>query len=443
MVFPYTRIDWDISIEVKVLRNIFDFYLTLRGILLYATTFRKSDFLDQLTIKEKRKALLSKLLKHCNQKSKFYRKRFLENNIDPNSNDPFKELSKLPVLTKEEVFNNYEDIKCNTNSTNLSFTTSGSTGQPLKSYTSPNQWIVEQAVIWRSWKRAKYKFRDKIAIFRSYSPEENDPLIKFDLLRNWKYYSIYHLDEKNLKKFSDDLKKWKPKFLRGYPSSLYLLAKFLENEQFDLSIKGIFTASEQLHPEQRNLIEKVFSTKVFDHYGQAETTVMFHDCEYGRMHEDWEYGFSELNKQKNGTYELVGTNLHNYAFPLLRYQTGDIVAKHSNVCKCGRNSMVLDSINGRASDFIVKKCKGMIPITNVFTFFGKFLEIKRFQIQQYKEGEISVAIDFWSSIEKNEHVEIKSLISKFFEQKTIYVKFTHNFILKNEGKMNSFIRSIN
>ena len=66
----------------------------------------------------------------------------------------------------------------------LTFFTSGTTGEPLQVYTSKNQWIMEQGIIWRSWKWADYNFRDKIAIFRSYAPKEGEPKLKKDRLKN-------------------------------------------------------------------------------------------------------------------------------------------------------------------------------------------------------------------------------------------------------------------
>ena len=50
--------------------------------------------------------------------------------------------------------------------------TSGSTGHPFEINVSYEAWIVEQAVIWRHWKWAEYKFREKMGILRSYSPKK-------------------------------------------------------------------------------------------------------------------------------------------------------------------------------------------------------------------------------------------------------------------------------
>ena len=56
--------------------------------------------------------------------------------------------------------------------------TSGTSGTPFLARIDFKHWIVEQAVIWRQWKSFGYKFRDKIALLRSYAPGKGDKLIK-------------------------------------------------------------------------------------------------------------------------------------------------------------------------------------------------------------------------------------------------------------------------
>ena len=93
------------------------------------------------------------------------------------------------------------------------------------------------------------------------------------------------------------------------------------------SLKGIFTASEKLTNDYRSKIESVFGVKIFDHYGQAEITVMLHEMEdhNGMKNLDF-YGYPEfIPTEKKNIYKLVATNLHNDVMPLLRYDTGDLV----------------------------------------------------------------------------------------------------------------------
>jgi len=67
----------------------------------------------------------------------------------------------------------------------------------------------------------------------------------------------------------------------------------------------------------------------------------------------------EVGKNDDGEklYKLLITDLENYAFPIIRYQLGDIVTLSDSMksCDCGRSLPRLKSIAGRFSDFIKLK----------------------------------------------------------------------------------------
>ena len=282
-----------------------------------------------------------------------------------------------------------------------------------------------------------------MAIIRSYNPTEGEIKIKSNPLKNWRYYSVFHMDEKNLKEYFLDFKKWKPRYLRGYPGSILILANYAKRNKIKLDcLKGIFTASERLDAKTRKKIEDVFGVKVYDHYGQAEITVMYHNCEFSTvMHEDWEYGFSEYLPTKNKEISrLIATNLHNYCMPLLRYDTGDLVKVSKEKCLCGRNSIALQEILGRKMDFIIDKSDSSYSIVNLYTFFADKDAIKQFQICQYKKGELDVKLKFWESIETNRIEKEKNKISEYLSRYNCDVKFNNDpFHLSIDGKLSPFI----
>jgi phenylacetate-CoA ligase len=49
--------------------------------------------------------------------------------------------------------------------------------------------------------------------------------------------------------------------------------------------------------------------------------------------------------------EIVGTNLHSFAMPFIRFGLGDIVTKGSETCRCGQPFSTIRSIQGRMLDF--------------------------------------------------------------------------------------------
>jgi len=426
----------------------YDSILTFRGIFDYNRFLSRSQFFTNDQIIDYQKYHLKKLLIHCQLHIPWYSKKFRQFDINAHSSDPFRELSKLPILTKDEVLLNHSDFfNVNFLNKSLKFHTSGTTGQPLLSYTSSNQWIKEQGCIWRQWKWADYSFRDRIAIFRSYSPDANEPLIKLDRLKNWCYFSVFNMDDTSLKKYFDFLDKWKPHFLRAYPSSLLLLSQYaLKHNRHIPSLKAAFVASESLHPDLRGIVDRAFNIPVFDHYGQAETTCMFHDCEEHKgMHVDWEYGYVELLKSNNSPHcNIIATNLHNLAMPLLRYDTGDITDSEWKSCSCKRTSPVINKIFGRQDDFIFSSDGSKISTVNIYTFFSKFSEIKRFQIVQNRIGYLNITISLHSDL--NNQSNLNSLENRIYSYFTsfsglkISTAYSEDWIQSPEGKFSSFIQ---
>ena len=53
--------------------------------------------------------------------------------------------------------------------------------------------------------------------------------------------------------------------------------------------------------------------------------------------------------------EIAGTELHNYAMPLLRYRTGDLADLSSISCRCGRCFKTIKGIQGRIIDFMISR----------------------------------------------------------------------------------------
>jgi phenylacetate-CoA ligase len=94
--------------------------------------------------------------------------------------------------------------------------------------------------------------------------------------------------------------------------------------------------------------------KVLDHYGQAERVAALQLCNEGHYHVREDYSFVEFVSDSHGK-RIVGTNIHNAAMPLTRYDTNDYVqgVNASTKCACGNPSSFVESILGRDDDYIV------------------------------------------------------------------------------------------
>ncbi|MCS6897911.1 MAG: hypothetical protein NZM29_08055, partial [Nitrospira sp.] len=234
-----------------------DTSLTWKGYWLSQGLMKNTPFFSPEQMQRYQLERLRVVLDACYRYVPYYQKLFWEHDFDPHRIRTLEDLNRLPILTKDTVRAKLADF-CSMKELRaaIRLRTSGTTGTPLSVYTSAGQWAVEQGAVWRQWGWAGYRFRDRMAIVRSYAPQAGEPLWKLDRLRNWLYCSPYHLSEDHCRTYLDLLARWKPKFLRGYPSSLYVLARVAKNEGRRLpSLRAAFTASETLLPPYRAEME--------------------------------------------------------------------------------------------------------------------------------------------------------------------------------------------
>ena len=399
-----------------------DACLTLRGILKYSMFLKRSQSFSSDEITTNQSKWLSSLFIHAHKNIPWYSMLFRQHGIDVNSANPLHELRKIPILTKEQVRENHADFCISeVAKRSVKLATSGTTGEPLTAYTSFNQWIMEQGIIWRQWKSAGYNFRDRIAIFRSYSPMRGDPLLKVDRLRNWTYFSVFDMNDDAINSYVKYLRKWKPKYRRGYPSALNLIAEHALRNGWTLpSLKGAFSASEMVPETLRENLHDAFGIELFDHYGQAEITCMFHECEdHSGMHVNWEYGIVELlPTAEKDVFKIIATNLHNLSMPLIRYDTGDLAVGSWEHCDCIRSSPKIKSIRGRQDDYLYMSDQSRASPVNLYTYFSKLDEIQQFQLIQEKCGELIVLLCLSGVTTDQKWSEISSRVIQELTSKT-------------------------
>jgi phenylacetate-CoA ligase len=182
------------------------------------------------------------------------------------------------------------------------------------------------------------------------------PFGVYNLAEKQLILSSYHLSERNMPWYIAAIRKFSPDAIQAYPSSIFALAGYMAEMNLPpLKTGAIFTSSEMLLEKQKEMIQRYFGSKVYDHYGNAERNVMFGTCEKGQYHVMPEYGFTEFLPVKGNKelYEIVGTSFINSAMPLIRYRTGDMVELGKSDCECGRAFQVVKRIIGRHDDLIV------------------------------------------------------------------------------------------
>jgi phenylacetate-CoA ligase len=304
-------------------------------------------------------AELKRICQHARTHVPFYRKWFEDCGCDPDRMDTFDHWRKLPALDKQLVRQNLDRMRSN-NADSLGAVwcqTSGSTGTAMRFLLDRSVNAAAFALFWRAWSLAPGWFPGRLqATLSGYAKGQWSYQPKTRILA----LSSFHLSPAVAREFHKLLLQYRPVFLRGYPSSLYLFGKLLEESKLELEFPVIFSGAETLLPYQREFIESFFKARVIDHYTHWERTASIRQCSHGRLHAEDDFGFHEIVLE-DGTPappgkpgRLICTSLYNLAMPLIRYDTRDVaVWSGESSCPCGSQFPIVERIEGRIEDVIV------------------------------------------------------------------------------------------
>ncbi|PKP62050.1 capsular biosynthesis protein [Candidatus Atribacteria bacterium HGW-Atribacteria-1] len=370
-------------------------YLLKRPIIIrYYNEFNKNQWKSFGWLKNQQEIQLKNLINFVYRNVPYYSKLFNRIDITPSDINIIEDLERIPILTKQIIKENWQDfIPRNINQIKyINGSTGGSTGVPLKYRMSNEDYERGVALLYQGFEYAGYKLGDKIAVIAGSSliPTSKSEIKRKiqDFFLNTRHYSSFEMSEKNLFKYFYDVNKWKPDFLRGYPSSIYFFAKFIQDNNLKLNFqpKAIFTTAEKLFDKQRVLIEGIFKAKVFDNYGLNDGGISAFECnKHCGFHVSTERAILEIvdNKGKhvvNQNGKILATSLYNYALPFIRYDTGDLGIISALECSCGRKTPLIKKIMGRTTEFL--KLNNIVIGSPVLTvLMGKF-DIEQYQIIQ-------------------------------------------------------------
>jgi phenylacetate-CoA ligase len=338
---------------------------------------------------------LQQLIRHVYNNVPYYRETMEKLRLAPGDIRSIDDLYKMPLLTRNDVrINSKKLVAVNINHKQLAHgITNGTTGSPLLVQWDKRACMIKNVVDWRHKKIAGVVPGDKIARFfgRPLVPllQRKPPYWRYDAVHRHLYFSGAHLSATNMDIYLEKLQSFSPKILEGYPSALFLLAKYLNQSERTMPIGALFCSSEPLMPFERMEIEKAFCTKLFDSYGMAERVIYATECErHNGMHINNDFGITEILNEagehvpigKMG--RLVATGLHNFGMPLIRYRTSDITAIRPEPCSCGRSFPLLDTVTSRDVE-IITTSDGRYILPLLFSkIYGRLTGIAEFQTVQ-------------------------------------------------------------
>ncbi len=172
-----------------------------------------------------------------------------------------------------------------------------------------------------------------------------------------------------------------PHLLSGYGTLIYEFARFCAREGLSTSaipLRLIKYTAEMMPEHQRDFARTFFGCPVVSEYGTAETGVISFQHPDGSHHVMEDCVYVEYEKDEaSGLFRILVTNLHSQSYPLIRYDTGDLVRGDGlGICTCSLPFRVMEDVIGRSSD-IVKAPGGRRVHSNIFSYIMKEL-VKRY-----------------------------------------------------------------
>lgn len=324
----------------------------------------RSQWWSAQQLEEWQLARLRALLRHAADHVPYYRALFTRSGFEPEQVRQLADLSRLPLLRKADIARARDSFKSARAVGLRPFATGGSSGEPLQFFLGRRRISHDIAAKWRATRWWGVDIGDREAVLWG-SPIElhaqdrvrrlRDALLRTTLL------PAFAMSPARLDGYVQQLRRWRPRMLFGYPSALCRIAGHAGARKLPLDglgVKVAFVTAERLYDEQRAQIAAAFACPVANGYGGRDAGFIAHECPEGGMHITAEDIIVEILDAQGqplpagATGEIAVTHLATQDYPFIRYVTGDVGALGTEPCTCGRGLPLLQKIEGRSTDFL-------------------------------------------------------------------------------------------
>lgn len=342
---------------------------------------------------EYRDKKLRALVRHAIRTTSYYRTIFKEYGLNENSIKRLEDLKQLPMIHKEMVKAHFCDFQAEgaPKKEIVKLHTSGSTGSGFVFYSTREAFLRQWANGWRWYHNLGIMPGEWCGHFsgRMIVPTQNEkpPFARINYPCRQVFFSAYHMRPEWLDNYTEEISRRGLKWLHGYPSSLTILAQYMMEHaiRLDPPVRHITVCSENLLPFQKKALQEAFGAYPYQNYAQTEGVAVFTENEKGILRVDEDFAAVEFVEDEEGRRHVVGTNLWNYAMPLLRYDTGDL-AEESETPE-GR---FITRLDGRQEDVVVLADGSRIG--RLDHLFKDMKNVNAAQIVQKEKGKITIYI---------------------------------------------------
>lgn len=279
--------------------------------------------------KKMREQKLKEILFHASSNTDFY-KGYSDN------------LKNYPVMNKSLYIEHYdairvalENIPGQKGKLHIQ-TTSGSTGTPFAVPQDTNKRNRRVAELKYFGKVVGFKTHEKLIHLRTWNKWQSKTLKQIKL-ENIIPFDISEMGDSKMAELCQIIYDENAICLRGYASSFDLLANYVKSNPQDFpSLKVIIAGSEALHEDTRAKVKESLKCEIISQYANEECGILAQeriptkekDNSMYLNHASYFFEVLKLDRDEPADYGELGriviTDLHNYAFPIIRYDNGDV-----------------------------------------------------------------------------------------------------------------------
>lgn len=349
---------------------------------------------------------LRRLVHHAYKNVDYYRCLFDRNGIRPGDIRTVSDLNIIPTTNRSDYqfLPVSQVVACNMDPEKLIVhRTSGTTGELRKIRRTWTEERILNAFKFRAYRYFGVRVTDRILFIRYSDCVHKQDKQSFQAA----FQKIGMFPSKTItsRQATDDIVReiveYAPDVIVGFPSTLAHINRPGDNRNFlESSPRLVIVGGETVTPQARRWIHETFNAPVHEVYGSHEFNVFGWRCrKTGDYHINDDSMVLEVvnNDALVGPGEegdVVGTNLHSFAMPIIRHRLGDVVTQGTESCACGMPFSTIQSVNGRTMDYF-RFPEGRLvhpfELSNIFFPAGDSW-IRQYQLVQKREDSIVLRV---------------------------------------------------
>lgn len=425
--------------------------MNFRKLLFFAADFLKGnpivrdleDIRNQLSsAKPQALGQLELLLEHATSTTTFYRS--FAGKTDVNN---------FPVIDKNLIRENLNDfLSSKTVKTELiPVVTSGSTGTPFKVFQDKRKKSRNTADTIYFSGLTGFEIGQKLMYLKIWAKEKMASPFTY-WRQNLVPIDVIHLNDSQIERMIQKMENSRSVHgILGYVSALELVCQYLEKTRkmkVNARVSSIITMSESLSEYVKDSMQNFFGVNVYSRYSNLENGIIAQQVP-GSEHRflinsaSYHVEILEMETNKPVPFGYVGrivvTDLYNYAFPIIRYDTGDLGSFSSKTDVWGNK--FLETVEGRKLDVLYDTNGNIVSSYIMYKNMWKYTDIKQYQLIQKdkKRYVLKVNADDGFSHEKQ---MVEEFVSYLGNDSDFSVEYVDEIPLLNSGKRRKLVNEM-